>query len=136
MARLKYACDFETTTKLDDCRVGGYGIRQLYNKNNLIIGNTMDEFMKWCESVKADLYFHNLKFDGSFIVNWLLHNGFTYSKTPQAKTFNVLISKMNSWYMIDICYGYKGKRKLHTVIYDSLKKLPFTIKEVAKAFNL
>lgn len=136
MARLKYACDFETTTKLDDCRVWGYGIRQLYNKANLVIGNTMDEFMEWCESVKADLYFHNLKFDGSFIVNWLLHNGFTYSKTPQARTFNVLISRMNSWYMIDICYGYKGKRKLHTVIYDSLKKLPFTIKEVAKAFNL
>lgn len=136
MARKKFACDFETTTKLDDCRVWGYGIRELYNKHNLLIGNTIDEFMAWCEKTKADLYFHNLKFDGSFIVNWLLHNGFSYSKKPVANTFNVLISKMNQWYMVDICYGYKGKRKLHTVIYDSLKKLPFRIKDIAVAFNL
>lgn len=38
--------------------------------------------------------------------------------------------------MIDICYGYKGKRKLHTVIYDSLKKLPFPVKKIAKDFQL
>jgi hypothetical protein len=47
---------------------------------------------------------------------------------------------MGQWYMIDICYGFKksGKKrvKLHTVIYDSLKKLPFPVKSVAKAFNL
>jgi hypothetical protein len=43
---------------------------------------------------------------------------------------------MGQWYMIDICYGYKGKKKLHTVIYDSLKKLPFPVKKIAKDFKL
>ena len=43
---------------------------------------------------------------------------------------------MGQWYMIDICLGYKGKRKIHTVIYDSLKKLPFPVKKIAKDFKL
>ena len=40
------------------------------------------------------------------------------------------------WYAIDICYGYRKKKKLHTTIYDSLKKLPYPVKVIAKAFNL
>ena len=92
--------------------------------------------MAWAEKIKGDLYFHNLKFDGSFIINWLFRNGFEFSKTGEENTFNVMISNMGQWYMIDICYGYKGRKKIHTAIYDSLKKLPFTIKRIAEAFNL
>lgn len=136
MARKKFSCDFETTTKIDDCRVWAYGWMQIGNKVNYKIGNSIDEFMEWVETVKADLYFHNLKFDGSFIVNWLLKNGFTHSEQPKAKTFNTTISGMGQWYIVDICYGYKGKQKLHSVIYDSLKKLPFPVKKIAKDFGL
>jgi hypothetical protein len=137
-----FMSDFETTTDPDDCRVWAYGWMELFNKGNWKIGNNMNEFMQWCESVKADIYFHNLKFDGSFIVNWLLMNGFEWTNAKEARerTFTTIISKMGQWYMIDICYGFKqrGKRreKLHTVIYDSLKKLPFPVRSVAKAFNL
>jgi hypothetical protein len=92
--------------------------------------------MRWVEKVKADLFFHNLRFDGEFIVNWLFQNGFEWSQKPREKTFNTIISNMGQWYMIDICYGYKGKKKLHTVIYDSLKKLPFPVKKIAKDFKL
>lgn len=136
MARQKFACDFETTTKEDDCRVWAYGYMEIGNKTNYKIGNSLEDFFKWCKKVKADLYFHNLKFDGSFIINYLMKNGFEYSTKGEANTFNVIISDMGQWYMIDICYGYKGKRKLHTAIYDSLKKLPFTIKQIAIAFEM
>ena len=137
MAKRKaYSCDFETTTKIDDCRVWAYGYMEIGKTSNYKIGNNLDEFMSWCEESKADLYFHNLKFDGEFIVHWLLKNGFTFSKTGEAKTFNTVISKMGAWYMIDICYGYKGKHKQHTAIYDSLKKLPFPVKTIGEAFKL
>lgn len=141
MARKNFSCDFETTTQLEDCRVWAYGWMEIGNKKNYKIGNSLDEFMEWCEKVKANLYFHNLRFDGSFIVNYLLKQGYTFSKDGENKTFNVIISNMGQWYMIDICYGYKigktGKRtKLHTVIYDSLKKLPFPVKKIAKDFQL
>lgn len=136
MARKKFSCDFETTTKLEDCRVWAYGWMEIGNKKNYQIGNSLDDFMLWAEKSQADLYFHNLKFDGSFIINWLLKNGYKHSDSGLPKTFNTIISNMGQWYMIDICYGYRGKRKLHTVIYDSLKKLPFPVKVIAKAFDL
>jgi hypothetical protein len=137
-----FSCDFETTTKKDDCRVWAYGYMEIGNKTNYKIGNSLDEFMGWMEKTKSDIYFHNLKFDGSFIVNWLLKNGWKWTHKEKDKdhgekgTFSTIISNMGQWYMIDICYGYKGKKKLHTVIYDSLKKLPFPVKQIAKAFKL
>lgn len=136
VARKKYVCDFETTTKEDDCRVWAYGCMEIGNKKNLKIGTKIEDFMDWCKKEKCDIYFHNLKFDGSFIVNWLLHNGYTHSADGLPMTFNTIISNMGQWYMIDICYGYKGKKKLHTKIYDSLKKLPFSVDVIGKAFNL
>jgi hypothetical protein len=137
MGRKKFSCDFETTTQLDDCRVWAYGWMEIGNIKNYKIGNRLDEFMDWMESTKADLYFHNLRFDGEFLVNYLLKAGYTWdSKANKPKTFSTLISKMGQWYMIDICYGYKGKNKLHTRVYDSLKKIPFPVKKIAKDFNL
>lgn len=136
MARKKFSCDFETTTDPKDCRVWGYGVMELYNHDNYEIGNNIDDFMMWCEHVKADLYFHNLRFDGSFIVNWLLKNGWEYDDSGQAGTFDVTISAMGQWYKIVICYGYSGRKKLHTTIYDSAKKLPFTVERIGQAFNL
>jgi hypothetical protein len=143
MGRKKYSCDFETTTDPNDCRVWAYGWMEIGNKINYKIGNNLEEFMQWCEKEKADLYFHNLRFDGEFIVNYLLKNGYEYSDSGLPNTFNVIISSMGQWYMIDICYGYQktktGKskpKKLHTKIYDSLKKLPFPVKKIAKDFKL
>jgi hypothetical protein len=136
MARKKFSCDFETTTKIDDCRVWAYGYMEIGNKKNFKIGNSLNEFMEWVEKIQADLYFHNLRFDGEFIVNWLLKKGFKWEKTGAPMTFNTIISSMGQWYAIDICFGYKGKKKLHTMIYDSLKKLPFPVKKIAKDFKL
>lgn len=136
MARKKYACDFETTTDINDCRVWGFGCKNIFENSAVKIGKDIDEFMSWAIKSNSDLYFHNLKFDGSFIINWLMKNGYEYGTENKPNTFNVLISNMGQWYMIDIINGYKGKRKLHVAIYDSLKKLPFTIKKIAEAFNL
>jgi hypothetical protein len=109
---------------------------EIGNKTNYKIGNSIEEFMDWCEEAKANLYFHNLRFDGEFIVNWLLKNGYKWDKSGRAKTFNTVISSMGQWYVLDICYGFKGKTKLHTIIYDSLKKLPFKVKNIAEDFRL
>src|SRR5699024_2955823 len=109
---------------------------EIGNEKNYEINNSIDKFMKWARKTQGDLYFHNLKFDGSFIVSWLLNNGYEYSDSGLAKTFTTVISNMGQWYKIDICYGYQGRRKLHTTIYDSLKKLPFSVERIGKAFNL
>lgn len=134
--RKKYACDFETTTNPNDCRVWGYGVMEIGNENNYHIDNSIEKFMNWCKETQADLYFHNLKFDGSFIVSWLLNNGFKHDDSGLKNTFDTVISNMGQWYKIEICYGYKGNKKLQTTIYDSLKKLPFSVDRIGKAFKL
>ena len=134
--RKNYTADFETTTDEKDCRVWAYASMNIFDFDEYQVGNNIEDFMLWCRAINANVYFHNLRFDGDFIVNWLLKNGFQYSEDGERNTFNTLISKTGQWYMIDICYGYKGKNKVHTAIYDSLKKLPFPVKSVANAFDL
>ncbi|ARM70154.1 DNA polymerase [Bacillus phage Harambe] len=132
-----YSCDFETTTDVNDCRVWAYGLMEIDGKfENYKEGNNIDEFMEWTEQEQGDLYFHNLRFDGEFIVNWLLHKGYRFNNTRKAGTFNAVISSMGQWYKIDIYYGREGKKVFKTSIYDSLKKLPFPVKTIAKAFKL
>ena len=135
--RSKYVADFETTTDPNDCRVWGYGIMNVFNHKSHMIGNDMDSFMQILERLKCDVYFHNLRFDGSFIINWLYRNGFEYSDTPREFTFNTTISKMGQWYKIQIVYDTDSRgRPIHTTIFDSLKKLPFTVKRIAETFKL
>ena len=62
------------------------------------------------ETVKV--YFHNLKFDGEFIIYWLLHNGFEHredSEDLDKDTFSTLISDMGQFYSIEICFGKERK---------------------------
>ena len=138
--RKKYSCDFETTTKREDCRVWAFGCMEIGNKENFIVGSSIDDFMAWAEKSQCDCYFHNLSFDGEFIVSYLLHNGWEYSDEPKEKTFKGICTP-DGWYQISLCYGFeypkKGKpRKKHTTFYDALRKLPFTVADLAKAYNL
>lgn len=135
-----FSCDFETTTNPLDCRVWAFGYMELYNHKNTMIGNSMDEFMNWLIRSNSNIYFHNLKFDGSFIVNYLLSNGWKWFKTSQIVKlregeFTTIISNQGQWYSIELKYKV-GKKKSHVKIYDSHKKLPFSVSTIAKAFEL
>lgn len=136
-----YAADFETTTDINDCRVWAYGLCEVGNPTNFIYGNSIDEFMEICSSPKYNytLYFHNLKFDGEFIISWLLNNGYKHiedKKNRKAKTFTTLISDMGAFYSIEIYFDVKGKNVNKVKIYDSLKILNFSVSQIAKDFNL
>lgn len=135
--RIKFACDLEATTDPFDCRVWAWGYMEIGNIEKYRIGTDFDEFMTWLIQSNADLFFHNIKYDGSFIINWLLRNGFKHSRNKEPGTFDtIIVDKMGVWYNIDITMGYRGKTRIHTNIFDSLKKLPFKIKEIAKSFHL
>lgn len=133
---LRYCADFETITNPDDCRVWAYAIAEVGNIDNFHYGNSIDDFMEFIEQNQAIYYFHNLKFDGEFIIHWLLNHGFKHSKKPQEKEFSTLISRMGQFYSIEIVYKRRKKGVNKVVIYDSLKKLPFSVANIAKAFRL
>lgn len=136
----RYSCDFETTTNEEDCRVWAVGICEIGNIENFIYYNNINDFINWCENNTGSiLYFHNLKFDGEFIFYYLLTNGYEWvkdKKDRKDKTFSCLISDMGMFYSIEIYFKVKGKNVEKITIYDSLKILNFSVKELAENFKL
>ena len=132
--------DFETTTKEEDCRVWAWGTCEIGNPDNFIYGNTIDSFFDYIETNEnSTYYFHNLKFDGEFILVYLFEHGFKHvidRKDEATKTFSTLISDKGQFYSIKIIFKKEGKTTKKATIYDSLKILPFSVEQVAKAFNL
>lgn len=130
-----YTADFETTTDVNDCRVWLWAICEIGYPDNVYYGNDIDSFFNLCkESGNLILYFHNLKFDGSFILNWLFNNGFLFvdgRKIPN-RCFTTLISDKGLFYKIKIRFDNGNSLELR----DSLKLLTFSVDQIAKAFNL
>lgn len=137
----KFTADFETTTDPQDCRVWAYAICEIGDPNNFIYGNSIDDFMEWCSDPKnnTDVYFHNLKFDGEFILNWLFKNGFNFiedKKERKDKTFTTLIGNMGQFYSIEVYFKIKGHHTNKIRFLDSLKILNFSVENIAKDFDL
>ena len=136
--RLNYVADFETTTDPEDCRVWGWGIvnaEKVQSINDVRIGGGMGSFIEVVQELSpAIVSFHNLKFDGPFIIDWLYRNGFELSRSGELRPgqFETLISNMGAWYSFTVCWE-NGKR---TEFRDSLKKLPMPVARIAKAFDL
>lgn len=135
-----YTADFETTTDPDDCRVWAWGVCEIDNPGFFAHGNTIEGFFDYLkESENSTFYFHNLKFDGEFILVYLFEHGFKHvidRKDEGEKTFSTLISDAGQFYSIKIIFEKKGKRTKYVKIYDSLKILPFSVSQIAKGFNL
>ena len=155
-----YVADFETVVSEDPdtqeaTEVWAFGISQMYdNTDNVYIDNNIEKFFKFISKNKEHkiVYFHNLKFDGSFILDYLCrYCGYTSAlidltpeeidperklykfnddKDMQEKTFKYVITDLGIWYSITI--------KMHGAIIefrDSLKLLPFSVKELGPAFD-
>lgn len=135
MGKLKFTADFETTTNENDCRVWATGICSIDEKYQFYCGNSIDYFFEFANyHQNATFYFHNLKFDGEFILVYLFEHGYTHttSKNLEPKQFNSLISDKGLFYSLTICVDYDNT----ITIYDSLKIIPFPVEDVAKTFGL
>lgn len=132
--------DFETTITVDDCRIWAWGIAEIGNTKYFKWGKNLDEFMEFCAGDENHtIYFHNVKFDGTFIMVWLFEHGFKHviSKWDiDEKTFTTLISDKGQHYSIAVYFEKHGKKYNKVTFYDSLKKLPFKVSQIATGFNL
>lgn len=136
-----YVADFETTTNPADCRVWAYAICEVGNEQNTIVGTTIDDFIKWCKSQKENpkVLFHNLKFDGQFIMDWLFNNGFTHVTDRferTTNTFTTMISDKGLYYQIEVIFYQKGKNIKKVTFQDSLKLIPLSVDQIAKSFKM
>ena len=135
----KFTADFETSTWLSDSSfVWAWALCEVGNTENLRIGNTIDSFF---ETIKKEanplILFHNLKFDGEFILYYLLKNGYEYvdKKERRNKTFSTLISDMGLFYQIEV-YFEVGKKTKKVTFIDSLKIINQSVSDIARTFNL
>lgn len=135
----RYVSDFETTTDENDCRVWAYALCDIETQK-VTIGTNLDAYMKVLQELKnSTQYFHNLKFDGEFILVWLFENGYTWVKDKKEmvdKTFTTLISDKGAFYSIEIVFSKKSNHVKKVKILDSLKLLPFSVAELARGFHL
>jgi hypothetical protein len=134
-----YAADFETTTNPEDCRVWAWCICDIYDiDNTLTYGNTIESFIEWLMKIHGKVYFHNLKFDGTFILDYLLKHNYTWfdKRKLSPGEFNTLISDMRQWYQIRLVPRRPSGLDDEVQIIDSLKILPMPISEMPKSFGI
>ena len=145
-----FSADFETTVYKGQTRteVWAVGCVELYTED-VTIFHSLPQFFDYLISLDCNLccYFHNLKFDGSFWLAYLLEDlkmkqalyymndetkevEWIDKKKMQNNTFSYCISDMGQWYSITIkTHGH------YIELRDSLKLLPFSVKRIGESFK-
>ena len=137
-----YAADFETTTDENDCRVWAYSLCNIEDYTDFKYGNNIDDFFEFCMNSKVNykMWFHNLRFDAIYILDYLFRNGYTHiqdRKDKADKTFTTLITDLGQFYSVVVYFKVKGHHTNKVEFYDSLKIFPnFSVEKVAKGFDL
>ena len=138
-----WTADFETTTDDKDCRVWAFSMCNISDYNIFHYGNTIEEFFELIECYDKEnlkIWFHNLKFDGYFIISYLMTHGYAWIEKPKMRadrTFTTLITDQGQYYSITVFFKVKGHHTRKVTFYDSMKIFPnFSVSRVAEGFNL
>lgn len=132
---MEWVADFETNTTEETVRanpVWAWGAAELGGAN-YEYGTSIDTFMKLCIERGGRCWFHNLAFDGRFIISWLYANNYEWTnvRKPAPNEFGTLIDAAGKFYSITVNFGTKA-----IVFADSLKKMPFSLAVVAQTYGL
>lgn len=117
-----WTADFETTSmknlEKDGCvRVWLWSLVNVTTKEKFY-GFDIQSFLKTVKKNKCKVvFFHNLKFDGKFIVDYFVRNNFEYGTQ-----YDTIIDGLGSWYEIK----WHTDTRHTTKFWDSLKKFPGT----------
>lgn len=146
-----FSCDFETTVYKGQTHteVWAAACVELYTEDVKVF-HSIDELYDYFLSLNCNIvaYFHNLKFDGQFWMDYLLVQlqykqayiqnseaeldiSWMKDKDMPTNTFKYSISDMGQWYTITV-----KTDSSHTLeIKDSLKLLPFSVERIGKSFG-
>lgn len=148
-----FCADFETSVYegQTDTEVWASALVEMYTED-VIIRNSIDSFFndifQMLKKQNIKVYFHNLRFDGSFTLDYFIRvkkfaqayyqtdntNIFTATWKKDSKMldgeFKYIISELGQWYMITLrLHGH------YLQIIDSYKLLPFSLANIGKAFQ-
>lgn len=130
---IRYTADFETTTDPETAHVWSWESCVVGDPNNFCRGIDIESFIEYCSLEDRVIYFHNLKFDSSYILSYLLTHGYSWSnkRALNKHEFSTLISNMGQFYSVTVCFG-----DTTTTFYDSLKLIRLSVEQIAKAYGL
>ena len=110
-----YFADFETTSVTESCKKVKVYLWGVVKGEEQFQGENIESFIEFCEKTKGVMWFHNLKFDSSFILDYLLRNDIKFS-----------ILEKNG-----VIYSLKFFK---IEIRDTLNFLNITLKEIGEKF--
>lgn len=144
-----FMADFETTSYKGQeyTEVWASAAVEFWTEDVKIFHSIEETFKYFLTLGNAIIYYHNLKFDGSFWLSFLYNEsgfkealvklddgGFVYqwlkpSKMPN-NSFCYTVSYLGQWYSIRIKHNNKMIE-----LRDSLKLLPFSVKKIGESFK-
>lgn len=132
-----YVADFETSTKNNKTWVWVFGLSNIKSNKKPVLGGSIKEFFEKIQTCKdKKIYFHNLKFDGSFLLTYLLSNNYVQCERCQkAGEFSALIDEQGNFYNIIYIFN-KNDKDYKIEFLDSAKLFPDTLRNLAITFGL
>lgn len=126
--------DFETIRRGDTMAVWLFDICDIYTLEHSTY-TTIDEGLQSIIE-ESTLYFHNLKFDGSYLLDYFGRNGYQWvdesRQVRQPGQMNFLITDSGIWF----CGVVILKSGVKIRFRDSFKKIPLSVKVIAESYKL
>ena len=143
---MNYTADFETIVDSKKTRIWAWGICEIGSNYKFDYGNSDKSFIEWIKSLNRStkVYFHNLKFDGKFLLYMLHKFGYEFYQKESEKDRSLPVGKYTTlinadggmWYSVKLCTKRKGKNPVIIEFLDSSKIIPGSVERIAKDFGL
>lgn len=137
-----FAADFETAAdekamKDSKTYVWAWGITKVSQaQEEFYYGTDILSFIAKTLELGGTYWFHNEKFDGSFIINYLMSNGFHVSEAKSSYDMNSMELKVVCNSMGQIYQVVYKVENVVVKIQNSLLKIPGSIKSIAKSLRM
>lgn len=141
-----FIADFETITpntnyykKTQDTKVNLWGLQQFgdFSPDKINWGITIEEFIDHLKNlgVSSTIFFHNLAFDGDFIVKYLIKT-YPIIKKKDRKTGIAFFKNKNRIYNIILNFRNPEKKFCKIIFRCSLLLLTASVDSLGKAFKI
>lgn len=133
-----YMADFETTVEMQyrvegRTRVWAWAIEEVDGHQQQYKGELINEFIDFFTGKTANIYFHNLKFDGSYLLDYWMSQGVKLGDEGDGEYLKTIIDGRGAWYKLEY---HNEALKTHLIFKDLMKKYRMPLENIAKIFGI